>query len=137
MMKILAARDKVPIFAPIKLIVSISLLLVFSFQSISSLCVLISFFSQQDYIAANLCEKRAEPKSCCKGKCHLGKKLKEAEQSQKKLPDLNKFKVTQLSSTQSEVFFPYPGHPEAIVLPAFMYGETTGMADDIFHPPWC
>jgi hypothetical protein len=39
----------------------------------------VNFKINQDYIANNLCVKKAEPDNCCKGKCQLEKELIETE----------------------------------------------------------
>jgi hypothetical protein len=44
----------------------------------------VSFKINQDYIAKNFCENRAEPTMHCNGKCQLMKKLKQADKEEDK-----------------------------------------------------
>ena len=41
---------------------------------------------QKDFIAKNLCEKKAIKKNTCQGKCHLKKQLAKADENEKKGP---------------------------------------------------
>lgn len=44
-------------------------------QNISKTIIVVNFERNREYIAANLCEKKAEPESCCEGSCQLKKQL--------------------------------------------------------------
>ena len=90
------------------------------------------------YIAANLCENRAKPKSKCNGKCYLAKKIKAQEDSTGKLPSLLK-EITEVllfqgnttvSLEEPRIAFQaqigYSGYH-------FSYLPTTGKS--IFQPP--
>lgn len=64
----------------------------------------------KDYVAANLCENRAKPRSCCKGKCYL-KKQQEKSQSEE-LPasgNFQKLKVEGFFTVNSNDPIPGPG----------------------------
>ncbi|RCH55979.1 hypothetical protein DJ568_04300 [Mucilaginibacter hurinus] len=52
------------------------------------------------YIAAKLCENRAKPVMHCNGKCYLAKKIKQAEEKEKKNAS------QQLKSQLQEAFMP-------------------------------
>jgi hypothetical protein len=55
---------------------SIFLLLVLLITATFSKWVLIASYNiNQNYIATVLCINKAKPKSCCKGKCYLGKQM--------------------------------------------------------------
>jgi hypothetical protein len=51
---------------------------------LAKLFVYAEFKSNQAYIAATLCENRDRPELNCEGKCYLMKKLKAAEDKEKK-----------------------------------------------------
>ena len=56
-------------------------------QPLSTICIYVSFKINQDRIAKTLCVQKEIKNNCCKGKCHLEKELKKAdEQQQKQLP---------------------------------------------------
>ncbi len=70
-----------PIFAALKNIIAIFLLLVLSMHLFIKPIIFFSWKINQDYIAKNLCEKRTEKNNCCKGKCQLQKQLNKADQA--------------------------------------------------------
>jgi hypothetical protein len=55
------------------------LLFIISFSFISKMGVTIYWGLNQQWIAENLCEKRAIKYNCCKGSCQLAKQLKKTE----------------------------------------------------------
>jgi hypothetical protein len=63
----------------LKSLSAILLLLILSFSLSLRMMVIFEWKLNQDYITKNLCENRANPKSCCKGKCQLKKKLSKIE----------------------------------------------------------
>jgi hypothetical protein len=65
-------------------LIAITLLCALISSNLSSLFVYAEFKSNQKYIAASLCENRNKPELNCQGKCYLMKKLKEAEDKEKK-----------------------------------------------------
>lgn len=48
-------------------------------SSFNKAIVLLDYNMNKNYIAAELCEKRNIPKSCCQGKCFLKKQLQKEE----------------------------------------------------------
>lgn len=50
----------------------------------SRLFIYAGFELNQNYIASTLCENRARPEMNCNGKCYLAKKIKQAEEKEKK-----------------------------------------------------
>lgn len=54
------------------------------FSNFSRLYIYTAFELNQDYIAKNLCENRDKPEKHCNGKCYLSKKIKQAEEKEKK-----------------------------------------------------
>jgi len=67
----------------VKRLIAIMLFLCFSAQSMAQVVVLGLFELNKNYIATNLCENRAKPKSTCCGKCYLGKQLKKTGDDEK------------------------------------------------------
>jgi hypothetical protein len=51
-------------------------------QTFSKSLIVLNFRMNQKVIAATLCENRTKPKTCCQGKCYLGKQLNKDENSQ-------------------------------------------------------
>lgn len=61
--------------------------------------IITEFGINRNYIAKNLCENRNKPKSCCKGKCFLGKQLQHDEQ------DNNSNSTTKNTSLEIQLFW--------------------------------
>jgi hypothetical protein len=85
---------------------AIFFLIVFVFQSTSTVWILASFYAQRDYISKNLCINRFDAIPVCKGQCYLNKQLKENEKKEQNLPDL-KQKEIQLFC-QNNLSFEFP-----------------------------
>jgi hypothetical protein len=68
----------------IRRIIALALLLALLSPILAKLFVYAEFKSNQAYIAAALCENRDRPELNCEGKCYLMKKLKAAEDKEKK-----------------------------------------------------
>ncbi len=68
----------------IRRLIAFTLLLALISSTLSKLFVYAEFKSNQAFIAANLCENRGRPELNCQGKCYLMKKLKAAEDKEKK-----------------------------------------------------
>lgn len=123
----------------LKQLITFILALLIFMQPFQKVWIYISFKINQDYIAKNLCENRAKPTMHCNGKCHLMKKLKEADkEEQNQLPQNFKekseieychyftnylFGNNKSFEFQNESFFDYK----------FTY--LSSYHTDIFHPP--
>ncbi len=68
----------------IRRLIATALLLAMMSSILSKLFVYAEFKSNQAFIASSLCENRERPELNCEGKCYLMKKLKEAEDKEKK-----------------------------------------------------
>lgn len=68
----------------IRRIIALALLLALLSPILAKLFVYAEFKSNQAYIASTLCENRDRPELNCEGKCYLMKKLKAAEDKEKK-----------------------------------------------------
>jgi len=108
----------------------------FLIQTFSTSLLVINFYSNQKYIAANLCVNKYKPEMKCCGKCQLTKKLKQEENKDSQNPGR---KLESREEVISSVFFfatieinskvikrVYQGYQEDIFTP---YSYT------FFHPP--
>ena len=120
----------------IRRLVAITLLLALLSSILSKLFVYAEFKSNQAYIAANLCENRDRPELNCEGKCYLMKKLKAAEDKEKKQEKASEkkagfemFFATELSlaTPVAEVPAQKPSVAIFFTLPQF--------STEISHPP--
>lgn len=68
----------------IRRLIALTLLLALLSSILAKLFVYAEFRSNQAYIASTLCENRDRPALNCEGKCYLMKKLKAAEDKEKK-----------------------------------------------------
>ncbi len=93
------------------------------------------FEFNKNYIAANLCENRAQPVLKCLGKCYLKKQLKEASQNEKKQEQASKKTTLQEAFLSKVLQLNFPPQPLLVntikPLKVKLY-KTTAL---IFHPP--
>ncbi len=124
-----------------KQIVTILLVTLIILQPFSKVWIYVSFKINQDHIAKTLCVKKEIKNNCCKGKCHLKKQLKEAdEQEQKQLPTFLKEKsevMFCLSFQKSSLFNAYfkPLVEKVIYFSEISYSSS--YIGEIFNPPRC
>lgn len=64
--------------------IAVFLLTALMFSTFSRQFIYAGFELNQDYISSKLCENRDKPELQCAGKCYLMKKLKQAEEKEKK-----------------------------------------------------
>ena len=107
-------------------------------QSFQKTWIVTSWKINQSYIAAELCEKRFEEKSCCLGSCYLNKELKENEEQEQSAP---------VSSSKSKSELVCDVFTHAILLTVHRAFFSTGYStcwkqgqpipsdSSIFHPP--
>ncbi|MBB5637689.1 hypothetical protein HDE68_003614 [Pedobacter cryoconitis] len=117
-------------------IIAIGLLIALMSSGFSRLFVYTSFELNQQYIATTLCENRDKPQMHCNGKCYLAKKLKQAEEKEKRQAE-NNFK----KSFQNDVFLDsrFSFSPLFSVLKRNTYKnirfDLPQSNTDILHPP--
>lgn len=106
------------------------------FSNFSRLFIYSAFEFNLNYIAENLCENRNKPEKHCNGKCYLSKKIKQAEEKEKKHEQESKKKGLQ------EPFIPQSLDMTAIfslkldaVKPVEMVFSLSKRSDEILHPP--
>lgn len=106
-------------------------------QTFSKSLIVLNFKMNQKIIAATLCVNRTKPKTCCQGKCYLGKQLNKDENSQN--TPLNggsnfKFEVVLYSEKKAETHHPVindkPVHVSRYTDPI-----SQKVIDAVFHPP--
>jgi len=62
------------------------LLISFLIQTFSTSLLVVNFYANQKYIAANFCINKYKPEMKCCGKCQLTKKLKQEENTERHYP---------------------------------------------------
>lgn len=103
-------------------------------QPVGKTLAVASFLSNQDYIAANLCENRARPEMHCNGKCHLRKQLDRQErQAGPVLPGIaNEFCAV---SCFDEPFEGFAVSTAAYIFSSLLYRDYSAPGTAFFHPP--
>lgn len=76
-------------------IIAITLLFALTASGFSRFFVYAGFELNQKYIATVLCENKDKPQMHCNGKCYLAKKLKQAEEKEKRQEENNLKKSVQ------------------------------------------
>jgi hypothetical protein len=106
-------------------------------QTFSKSLIVLNFRMNQKIIAASLCENRFKPKSCCHGKCYLGKQLNKDERSQD--APLNagsslKFEVVLYSETKAETHHILINN-KLVHISRYLEPISQKLIDAVFHPP--
>lgn len=117
-------------------LIAITLLLALISTNLSRFFVYAEFKANQKYIAAALCENRDKPQMHCNGKCYLMKKLKEAEEKEKKQEEASLKKGGQdafILNTPFVVSF-YEFSPKK-KKPVFIPFQLPKISSEILHPP--
>lgn len=110
-------------------------------QAFSKAVTVLGFTLNQDYIAANLCEKKDDVKSCCKGKCHLAKQLAEDDSTDNNSSDKGglKLHVEDLYVLNTSTTFALQTSTHHLSLVAVGFSAAQGYtylpAANIAHPP--
>jgi len=117
-------------------LIALCLLVALISSNFSRFFVFAGFEVNQKYIASTLCENKARPWMNCNGRCYLMKKLKAAEEKEKKQE-----KEDQKNRYQEA--FPYKGSTIAfikpitykVVYPPSLTPGTINRSFAIFQPP--
>jgi len=101
--------------------------------------VYVGFKFNQQYIAANLCINRFKPSMHCNGKCYFMRKLKQAEDNDKKQAAKNSSSRLEMSFIQQPFTISFS---ESVIIdalsadfPIFNYQYTSRYLSSIFKPP--
>lgn len=117
-------------------LIAITLLLALISTNLSRFFIYVEFKANQKYIAAALCENRDKPQMHCNGKCYLMKKLKEAEDKEKKQEEASQKKGGQdvfiLNSLPVISFYEFTPKKKT---PAFVSFKLPKISSEILHPP--
>ena len=117
-------------------LIALILLLALVSTNLSGLFIYAEFKANQKLIAAKLCENRDKPQLNCNGKCYLMKKLKDAEEKEKKQDQANQKKgghdVSIITSPLVVVFAKVKLNKQK---PAFLSFRLPKISSEILHPP--
>ncbi|MBS1637953.1 MAG: hypothetical protein JST26_18720 [Bacteroidetes bacterium] len=115
---------------------SFALLLSMVWQCSAKSLIYLHYELNKKEIAANICENRMKPKSCCEGKCYLNKELSKEEKRQNDVPASLKDK-TEKPSRQTT--FKANMNSLGVFIQTIRFLYPTPSASfyfaDIFHPP--
>ena len=115
---------------------AIFFLIVFVFQSTSTLWIMASFYAQRDYISKNLCINRFDAIPVCKGQCYIIKQLKENEKKEQNLPDLKQKEIQPFF--QNDLSFEFEKAIFEERLNTLNYKDNFTSSEylfSVFHPP--
>lgn len=120
----------------VKKTATLLLVLALLLQTFNRVGIYVSFRLNQDFIAKNLCENRTRPQLNCNGKCFLAKKLKAAEEQEKKTTPPGKFMESVLFCEPIGFFSLLPQSDlRSGILPAYPQAAYSSSLPDVFHPP--
>ena len=119
-----------------KLFFSILVLSAFVFQTFSKFVIIMHFELNREYIAKNLCVKKDEANNCCKGSCHLNKKLEEEDKKEQKSPLQSLIKEVEIQLFSQEINFSFFNcEIELNHFVAYFFTKSIKVVPSIFHPP--
>lgn len=102
----------------------------------SSVCIYAGFELNQQYIASTLCENKDKPEMHCNGKCYLTKKLKQAEEKEKRQErEAQKKSTADTFFVKSNVLLVFPDY---FIRKAFSVERPFHLPEsiaEILHPP--
>lgn len=101
--------------------------------------VFAGFELNKKYIATTLCENRDKPWLHCNGKCYFVKKIKQAQENERKEAARDNFSRLEISFFQEpfELAFvePVASQNNKALFPCYSYQYTSHYIDAIFRPP--
>lgn len=120
----------------LKKVAAIFLLFAFVAQTFHKAWIVVSFYSNREYITQTQCENKYRPMLHCNGQCALAKKLKQEEKKEQNNPE------TKLEN-KNEVFssaITYHAFSNTVTIlttskPLFNTGSPIDISGDFFHPP--
>jgi len=123
----------------LKRVISVFMLFALISSNLSRFYVYAGFELNRSYIAEKLCVNKARPWMHCNGKCYFMKKIKQAEENEKKQEsknNLNKLEISFFQETsQTKLFEPNFEVGISIPFPAYNYRHSNHYLDAIFRPP--
>lgn len=116
--------------------IAIVLASVFLLQSASKLLVIANYELNKEYIAKNLCENKAKPKSTCNGKCQLKKQLQKEDKKEKEAPASQKEKSEiQFFSNKLFNFLQVVVSEKETIQISYLFSKSSKHLSGVFHPP--
>jgi hypothetical protein len=113
------------------------LIIAFLAQTFSRAVIVIDFYANQKYIAANLCVNKDKPQMHCCGKCQLCKRLKQEDNKDKQNPERKSDNKDEVLSSKS--FFPTCNFTRYLIAnynyASYQNEKVVKRSSAIFHPP--
>nr|WP_068888459.1 hypothetical protein [Pedobacter panaciterrae] len=117
-------------------LVAITLLLALISANLSRFFIYAEFKVNQKYIAAALCENKDKPQLHCNGKCYLMKKLKEAQDKEKKQEqDAQKKGAQDVFIVNNPMLLSFNSTKTKKEKPALISFDLPKFSSEILHPP--
>jgi len=104
-------------------------------SSFNKAIVLLDYSINKSYIAAELCEKRNIPKSCCQGKCYLKKQLQKDEdgKSASSTARADEISIQWFCEEHSSGLYFFP--EKKIPFRDYLVKPYSASSTAVFHPP--
>jgi len=116
--------------------IAFTLLLALVSANLSRFFIYAEFELNQKFIAAKLCENRDKPEMHCNGKCYLMKKLKEAEEKEKKQEQAAQKKgIQDFCIVNNPLVITFQALKLKKQKPANLPFKLPKISTEIFHPP--
>lgn len=120
----------------VKKYLAITLLVVLMTIPLSKTIMLVHFYINQDYIAANLCQFKEIEENSCNGKCVLSEQLKQTEDTEKELPGvMREMYNLEWIFGGHDFELPLPFCETAISTAFYLWKDYSVDQEDFFHPP--
>jgi hypothetical protein len=119
-----------------KALIAILLLAGILLQTSAKLAIIINFEANREYIAKNLCEKKDEPDSCCKGSCQLNRSLEDEEKQESPDPGADikeKFETLTCTLNDKDQLFVY--ETSIAFVEYYRLKKPVNLSNSVFHPP--
>lgn len=105
-------------------------------QTLSKFVIILHFEFNREYIAKNLCVKKEEVNNCCKGSCHLNKKLEEEDKKEQKSPIQNLTKEVEIQLISQQIKFEFSNYEvEQEHFFTYTFPVSNFESTSVFQPP--
>lgn len=119
-----------------KSLFSIIILSAFLTQTLSKFVIIVHFEFNREFIAKNLCVKKEEANNCCKGSCHLNKKLEEEDKIEQKSPLQSLVKEVEIQLISQEIKFEFSNYEvEQEHFFPYVFSVSPFESTSVFQPP--
>ena len=110
------------------------LLIIVAGSSFNKAIVLLDYSMNKNFIAAELCENRSMPKSCCQGKCFLKKQLQK-EESNKSTSGNSKEETNIQWFCEEGSANNYYSSSDDLFFADYLLRNYSVLLSSVFHPP--